>query len=122
YGRTPTDPDYEDENLRSGRGVRNFAEAIQRYHVGGFIYFNWNGNIGIPLDPQQVQSLSNGLQQLARQKRVPIPLLIATDQEGGIVARVRQPATEFPGNMALGATRSPELAEAAARITARELR
>lgn len=122
YGRTPTDPDYADENLRSGRGVRNFAEAIQRYHVGGFIYFNWNGNIGIPLDPQQVQSLSNGLQQLARQKRVPIPLLIATDQEGGIVARVRQPATEFPGNMALGATRSPELAEAAARITARELR
>lgn len=122
YGRTPTDPDYEDENLRSGRGVRNFAEAIQRYHVGGFIYFNWNGNIGIPLDPQQVQSLSNGLQQLARQQRVPIPLLIATDQEGGIVARVRQPATEFPGNMALGATRSPELAEAAARITARELR
>lgn len=122
YGRTPTDPAYEDENLQSGRGVRNFAEAIERYHVGGFIYFNWNGNIGVPLDPQQVQDLSNGLQLLARQQRVPIPLLIATDQEGGIVARVRQPATEFPGNMALGAARSVELAEEAARITARELR
>ncbi|EKP94245.1 beta-glucosidase-like glycosyl hydrolase [Thermaerobacter subterraneus DSM 13965] len=122
YGRTPTDPAYEDENLASGRGVRNFAEAIERYHVGGFIYFNWNGNIGVPLDPQQVQDLSNGLQEIARKQRIPIPLLIATDQEGGIVARVRQPATEFPGNMALGAARSPQLAHQAARMTARELR
>ncbi|HEY8394984.1 MAG TPA: glycoside hydrolase family 3 N-terminal domain-containing protein, partial [Thermaerobacter sp.] len=122
YGRTPTDPAYEETNLGTGRGVRNFAEAIEKYHVGGFIYFNWNGNIGVPLDPRQVQDLSNGLQEIARRQRVPIPLLIATDQEGGIVARVREPATEFPGSMALGATRSATLAEQAARITARELR
>ena len=48
-------------------------------------------------------------------------MLIATDQEHGVVSRVWAPATEFPGNMALGATRRPRDAQAAARITAKEL-
>src|SRR5258708_22399752 len=33
----------------------------------------------------------------------PIPLLVAIDQEGGSVNRIREPFHEFPGNMALGA-------------------
>ena len=37
-----------------------------------------------------------------------VPLLIATDQEHGVVTRVGPPATQFPGNMALGAGRSTE--------------
>ena len=48
-------------------------------------------------------------------------LLIATDQEGGLVARVTQPATVFPGAMALGATRSARYARSAAAITGSEL-
>jgi Glycosyl hydrolase family 3 N terminal domain len=42
---------------------------------------------------------------------------VSTDQEGGIVARVLEPATQFPGNMALGAARDPALANTAAAIT-----
>lgn len=122
YGQTPTDPQAAAENLTNGKGVRNFAEAIEKYHPGGFIYFNWNGNISNPLNPKQVQDLSNGLQQIARQQHLAIPLLLATDQEGGSVARVKEPATVFPGNMALGATRSPLLASQQARVTAQELR
>ncbi|MDE2490945.1 MAG: hypothetical protein KGM24_08855, partial [Elusimicrobia bacterium] len=51
-----------------------------------------------------------------------IPLLIATDHEGGPVFTQRLYGTApFPGNMALGATGSAELAFQAARVTAREL-
>lgn len=51
-----------------------------------------------------------------------LPPLVGVDQEGGQLMVVANGATELPGNMALGATGSPELAEEAGRITARELR
>ena len=49
-------------------------------------------------------------------------MLISTDQEQGEVLRIGPPATVFPGNMALGATRDLGLARRAARITGQELR
>lgn len=122
YGKTPSDPNYEQKNIEMKRGAKNFEEAIQKYHVGGIIYFNWTDNIGTPVDFQQVNTLSNGIQKIAMDQRMPIPLLIATDQEGGIVARVTEPATVFPGNMALGATRSREYAEKMTSIMGSELR
>ncbi len=52
-----------------------------------------------------------------------VPLWLATDHEGGPVFTQRlYGAAPFPGNMALGATRSPALAYAAARETAGELK
>jgi beta-N-acetylhexosaminidase len=51
-----------------------------------------------------------------------VPLLIATDQEQGLVSRIGPPATQFPGAMALGATGSQELARAAAGAAGAELR
>src|SRR5262245_56845126 len=44
-------------------------------------------------------------------ERVGRPLLLAVDQEGGAVVRIANGATVFPGNMALGAAGSVELAE-----------
>jgi len=105
-----------------GRVAADFEETIERYHVGGVIYFNFNENIPVPLDARRVQDLSNGIQRIARRRRVPVPLLIATDQEGGLVGRVTEPGTVFPGAMALGATRSAGFARQAARATAVELR
>ncbi len=49
-----------------------------------------------------------------------IPMLIATDQEGGIVYRLGS-GTALPGNMALGATRNPEYARETGRIIGSEL-
>jgi beta-N-acetylhexosaminidase len=49
------------------------------------------------------------------------PLLIATDQEGGQLAAMGHPATQFAGNMALGATRDPELARQVGYAIGREL-
>ena len=57
---------------------------IQQAYVGGIIYYNWANGL---TSPSQVRQLSIGLQTLARQNRHPLPLLIATDQEGGAGAR-----------------------------------
>lgn len=121
YGETPTDPNYEDTNLGNNRGGKNFKEIIENYHIGGVIYFNWSQNIGMPLDATQVNALSNGLQEIAMDQSTSIPLFISTDQEGGIVQRVTEPGTVFPGNMAIGATKSEGYAEDSAAILGKEL-
>ncbi|MDT7786598.1 MAG: beta-N-acetylhexosaminidase [Pseudonocardiales bacterium] len=97
-------------------GVATAAEMVRKYQPGGVIYFNNSSRDNIDT-PKQIAQLSNGLQKASR-----IPLLISTDQEMGLVTRIGPPATQLPGNMALGAGRSTEDAEAAARITAQELR
>jgi len=99
-------------------GVDNAAQLIDRYHLGGIIYFAWSNNVN---NPRQIAGLSNGVQQAAADDRLGIPELVATDQEGGIVARVGPPATEWPGNMALGAGRSAADAHTAAGISGDEL-
>lgn len=70
--------------------------------------------------PAQVRALSQSLYDAAAQGGLPPPL-IGIDQEGGQLMAITGGATELPGNMALGATRSPALAEAAGRVLAREL-
>lgn len=84
--------------------------------VGGVILFDKNISA-----PRQVAALTNALQEIARAAGRP-PLLIAVDQEGGPVARLRMGATHFPSAMAFGAARSEALVASAAGITARELR
>ena len=90
YGDTASTVDARN---RSTYGVDTPAQLVQRYHLGGVIYFAWSNNLNTP---RQVAELSNGLQGAAR-----IPLLVSTDHEMGIVTRA--PATQFPGSMALGA-------------------
>ena len=104
---------------RSVYGVDNAAQLIEKYHLGGIIYFTRFNNVN---NPRQIAELSNGIQRVAIGQRQSIPMLISTDQEQGLVARVGPPATQFPGNMALGAGRNPSDAYDAARITGEELR
>lgn len=70
--------------------------------------------------PAQLRGLTDSLHEAARRGRVPPPL-IGIDQEGGQLMAVTGGTTELPGNMALGATRSPELAEKAGRLLGLEL-
>jgi beta-N-acetylhexosaminidase len=120
YGQTadtadPADVAHNEQEL----GVQNGKELIEKYHVGGVIYFAWSNNVA---NPQQIAGLSNGLQRVATSQPSGIPLTISTDQEQGVVTRVGPPATQLPGNMALGAGRSVPNAYDAARITGTELR
>lgn len=87
-GLTP--PDYLLDWLAAGR-------------VGGVILFARN-----VASPAQVSELT-----LACREAAPRPILIAIDQEGGMVARLRSAEgfMESPGAMALGAADSEDLAE-----------
>ena len=89
---------------------------IRERLVGGVVLFSRNIQ-----SPQQTAELTNELQRLASGTARQIPLLIGIDQEGGWVIRLKEGATVLPGNMALGATDSTELAERAGEITAVEL-
>ena len=101
-----------------GPDVSNIADLIDRYQPGGVVYFNWSNTLS---SPSQVAALSNGVQRAAMSQSVPNPALISIDQEQGEVTRITQPATVFPGNMALGAARSKKLTYQNALITGREL-
>lgn len=122
YGESAEDPAYEAMNLSKNRGGKNFREVIEKYKLGGVIYFNWSQNITVPAKPAQVNALSNEVQKIAMEQRMPIPLFVSTDQEGGIVQRLTTPGTVFPGSMALGATRSTDLAAKSADVLAKELK
>ncbi|MGH8793655.1 MAG: glycoside hydrolase family 3 N-terminal domain-containing protein, partial [Stackebrandtia sp.] len=120
YGET-ADTDKPDDVKRNQdlHGVDNAAELIETYNIGGIIYFGWSDNLN---DPQQIAELSNGMQDVAVDRRGDVPLLVSTDQEHGTVVRLGPPATQFPGNMALGATGSSDDAYNAGLIAGRELR
>ncbi|MCX4908552.1 glycoside hydrolase family 3 protein [Streptomyces sp. NBC_00878] len=120
YGHSATAPDQADIDANLAEiGVRNAAELIATYRVGGIIYFGWAHNTR---EPHQIADLSNGIQQASLAQPRGLPVLISTDQEHGIVARVGKPATLFPGAMALGASGSRTDARTAGRIGGAELR
>jgi beta-N-acetylhexosaminidase len=119
YGRTVDTTDAADvAKNQETHGVNNAAELIAAYKVGGIIYFTWSNNVA---NPAQITGLSNGL-QAASTADGGEPLLIATDQEHGLVVRITAPATQLPGAMALGATHDTGAAYDAAVISGAELR
>jgi len=93
------------------RAIRELVET----GVGGVIYFARNVE-----SPDQVAALSRSLQRTAAESDTP-PLLIAVDEEGGVVSRLPWDGRP-PGQMTIGAARDPELARRAAAARARELR
>jgi beta-N-acetylhexosaminidase len=68
---------------------------ISELNVGGIILFSQNTGT-----PGQVKKLCQSVQTCARANRQP-PLIIAIDQEGGQVARLKKPFTQFPGNASM---------------------
>jgi len=97
------------------------SEEVRRliwdYRVGGVVLFSRNVQT-----PKQVRALTDALREIAREAGHPVPLLVAVDQEGGNVARLREGFTQFPSAMAMGATRSSDLVRRAAEVTAEELK
>jgi beta-N-acetylhexosaminidase len=87
--------------------------AIDTLKVGGLILFACNIE-----SPGQLADLCGSAQTYAASCGQP-PLFIAIDQEGGRVARLKPPFTQFGGNPAM---HSPQDAIDFARITADELR
>jgi len=80
--------------------------------IGGVILFARN-----IASPTQVAELTQACHAAA-----PGPILIAIDQEGGVVARLRDGFTESPGAMALAVGGSDSVAEQVSAVLATEMR
>lgn len=85
---------------------------IRDLRVGGIILFSYNVET-----PDQIKKLCGSIQEYAHMHGQPA-LIIAIDQEGGQVARLKEPFTRFPGNPAM---RNVEDAIYFAETTAAEL-
>ena len=90
--------------------MRSLAREFQ---LGGVILFARNVEA-----PEQVAELSREIQQLSRD----VPLWVSVDQEGGRVARLRAPFTEWPPMAVLGRSGDAGLASRFAKALAAELR
>jgi beta-N-acetylhexosaminidase len=91
-------------------------DLIQRHHVGNIILFSRNVQ-----NAPQLRRLTSELQRIAREAGHRHPLLIGIDQENGSVRRLGPDATIFPGNMALGAIGSEQMAHKVTRAAGHEL-
>jgi beta-N-acetylhexosaminidase len=90
--------------------VRSLA---REFDLGGVIFFARNVEA-----PEQVADLSRESQALAGE----MPLWVSVDQEGGRVARLKRPFTEWPPMQTLGRAGDEALAERFARALATELK
>lgn len=88
---------------------------IRSHHLGGVILFR--RNIASPI---QVAALNRRLQQINAEQS-DIPLLIALDQEGGVVARIEEGVTPLPSALAFRAAGSAADCEALTRVANEEL-
>jgi beta-N-acetylhexosaminidase len=89
---------------------------IRDFGAGSVILFKRNVDA-----PEQVAELVRELQGAARDAGHELPLLVAVDQEGGRVARLREPWTVWPPLRALGRVGSEAHALEVGRALAREL-
>lgn len=95
----------------------NAVDMIKHKHIGGIIYFDRNME-----SPKQVAELSNSLQQIAAESKNQLPLMIAVDQEGGDILRMRSQVSPIPSQQKLGKLGSAETVYESAKINATELR
>src|SRR3954471_20539066 len=84
----------------------------REFGLGGVILFARN-----VAEPEQVADLAREAAGLVPD----LPLWVRVDQEGGRVARLRAPFTEWPPMATLGRSGDVELADAFARVLASEL-
>jgi beta-N-acetylhexosaminidase len=89
---------------------------LREFGVGHVVLFARN-----VAGPEQVAELVRELQSVARDASHERPLLVAVDQEGGRVARLREPWTLWPAARAVGRAGSEETARQMGAAIAEEL-
>jgi beta-N-acetylhexosaminidase len=75
---------------------------IRQRNIGGVKIFGWNTS-----DTRRLARTVGELQRASLQGAFGIPLLVATDQEGGWIRHIKGDTSETPGNMAIGASGYP---------------
>ncbi len=94
--------------------VEAATAQIRDLHIGGFIVME--GNVA------SADQLRRDIAALQAANDRAYPLVVGIDQEGGRVARIGPPLTQFPTLMTLGAAGDMTLARRAARASGEELR
>lgn len=92
---------------------RDLRALAGEFDLGGVILFSRNVDV-----PEQVAELAGDAELLGRE----MPAWVSIDQEGGRVARLKEPFTRWPPMAVLGRAGSDALAERFGRALARELR
>ncbi|MGC0236966.1 glycoside hydrolase family 3 N-terminal domain-containing protein [Arthrobacter sp. SD76] len=106
-----------------GTNAEAHAGTIERLHLGGSIIMGDN----VPRDPQgkvdlaRMGAINQRLAQATAADGDPWPGMIGVDQEGGLVARLGPPLTEWPAPMSYGAAGSEGLTREAGQGLAGEL-
>lgn len=90
-----------------------FRSLAKEFDLGGAILFSRNVEA-----PEQVAELADVIEGLGQR----LPGWVSIDQEGGRVARLKEPFTRWPAMAALGRADSDTLAERFAQALGRELR
>ncbi|GAA1793591.1 glycoside hydrolase family 3 protein [Planosporangium flavigriseum] len=106
---------------REYAGVDTAAEMVEKYRLGGLILMNRSA--GDPTastnktsnltSPAQVRTFTDGLQAAAAKLPASVPMLIGTDQEYGVVNRLRDGIVQLPSALAFGAAGDPALTRGA---------
>jgi beta-N-acetylhexosaminidase len=82
----------------SGTNPSTAASLVRELHLAGVILMGDNVS-----GPEQVRSTAAAVQRAVSDDGRRWPAVVSIDQEGGLVARVREPAAEFPTFMTAGA-------------------
>lgn len=107
----------------AGLDVEAHAKTVERLHLAGSIVMGDNvpATATGQVDTSAMRAATDRLQRAARADGRTWPGLIGVDQEGGLVARLRAPLTEWPAPMSYGAAGSDPLAADAGRALSAEL-
>jgi beta-N-acetylhexosaminidase len=89
---------------------------IRDRRIGGVKIFGWNTE-----DTLKLAETVGALQRASLEGKFNLPLLVATDQEGGWIRHVKGATSETPGNMAIGASGYPRDAYLSGYYIGREL-
>lgn len=97
--------------------TEDLKELIRTYHIGGVILFSQNLK-----SEQQIKKLTSDIKNEARNSGYDQEILIAIDQENGLVNRLESIDFYMPGAMSLGASNKEDLAYEVGLITANKLK
>ncbi|HJW00498.1 MAG TPA: glycoside hydrolase family 3 N-terminal domain-containing protein [Arthrobacter sp.] len=107
----------------TGPDAEAHAATIERLHLAGSIIMGDNVPVDAQkqVDPAAMAAITARLAGAARADGRTWPGLIGVDQEGGVVARLGAPLTEWPTPMSYGAAGNVPLTQDAGRALASEL-
>lgn len=101
--------------VASHRGPEPPVDLVLGQHLGGIIIMDGD------LTTEQVRTINTTLAQAAADAGRDWPLLLAVDQEGGLVERAKDELTRWPTFMSFGAADDVELTRRAAAASGAEL-